>query len=83
MPNFTGCMSAGPHFNPLGKDHGGPTDATRHVGDLGNITAGADGVAKVDITDKQIQLHGAHNIVGRTLVVSNNVLSNQTKVNYT
>lgn len=63
-------MSAGPHFNPLNKEHGGPADSVRHAGDLGNIEAGDDGVAKVNITDKQIQLQGAHNIVGRTLVVS-------------
>jgi len=67
--NTNGCTSAGPHFNPLGKEHGGPDAAVRHVGDLGNVEAGADGVAKVNISDKQIQLQGAHSIVGRTLVV--------------
>ncbi|XP_033215059.1 superoxide dismutase [Cu-Zn] [Belonocnema kinseyi] len=67
--NTNGCTSAGPHFNPSGKEHGGPTDDVRHVGDLGNVEAGDNGVAKVNITDKQIQLKGANNIIGRTLVV--------------
>ncbi|XP_043283204.1 superoxide dismutase [Cu-Zn] [Venturia canescens] len=67
--NTNGCTSAGPHFNPLGKEHGGPEAVVRHVGDLGNVQAGDDGVAKVDISDKQIQLQGAHSIIGRTLVV--------------
>ncbi|XP_015510434.1 superoxide dismutase 1 [Neodiprion pinetum] len=67
--NTNGCTSAGPHFNPLSKEHGAPTAEIRHVGDLGNIEAGKDGVAKVNITDKLIQLQGPHNIIGRTVVV--------------
>lgn len=67
--NTNGCTSAGAHFNPHGKDHGGPNSEVRHVGDLGNVVAGSDGVAKVNITDKFISLAGEHNIVGRTLVV--------------
>lgn len=48
----------------------------RHVGDLGNIEADSSGVAKVDIADKVISLTGAHNIIGRTLVVSCRIVLN-------
>ncbi|VDN87769.1 unnamed protein product [Brugia pahangi] len=41
----------------------------RHVGDLGNIVAGADGTAHIDISDKHVQLLGPNSIIGRSLVV--------------
>jgi len=64
-----GCISAGAHFNPFGKVHGGPVDTERHVGDLGNVVAGADGKAKIDVLDKLITLSGECNVIGRSLVV--------------
>lgn len=67
--NTNGCMSAGSHFNPHGVEHAGPTDASRHIGDLGNVEAGADGVAKIKISDKRVQLTGQHSVIGRTVVV--------------
>ncbi len=61
--------SAGDHFGPGGTPHGRPGDAQRHVGDLGNVEAGAGGVATVDIFDRQLQLDGPRSILGRALVV--------------
>uniref|UniRef100_A0A914HVM2 Superoxide dismutase copper/zinc binding domain-containing protein n=1 Tax=Globodera rostochiensis TaxID=31243 RepID=A0A914HVM2_GLORO len=64
-----GCSTDGPHVNPINKSHGGPSGAFRHVGLLGHVDAGADGVAKFGFTGSGISLSGPHNIVGRTLVV--------------
>ncbi len=61
--------SAGGHFNPTGQKHGKPTDAERHLGDLGNITADDQGVAKIEITDNVISLRGPNSIVGKSIVV--------------
>jgi Cu-Zn family superoxide dismutase len=64
-----GCLSTGPHFNPNNKEHGAPEDTIRHAGDLGNITAGEDGVAEVSLQDLQIPLTGVNSIIGRAVVV--------------
>lgn len=61
--------STGGHFNPTGHDHAGPHDAVRHVGDLGNIEANADGVATFSFVDKQLKFEGAASIIGRGLIV--------------
>lgn len=67
-PNLqtNGCASTGGHYNPGGLEHGAPTDAIRHAGDLGNITVGADGTGKIDITDAQIPVA---DILGRAVVL--------------
>ena len=64
-----GCVSAGSHFNPSGKEHGGPADSERHAGDLGNIVADESGTANIDLTDAQIPLDGPNSIIGRSVVV--------------
>uniref|UniRef100_A0AC35G678 Superoxide dismutase [Cu-Zn] n=1 Tax=Panagrolaimus sp. PS1159 TaxID=55785 RepID=A0AC35G678_9BILA len=64
-----GCTSAGPHFNPHGKTHGGPEDEIRHVGDLGNIEARSDGTCSFELKDKLISLQGEHSVIGRSMVV--------------
>lgn len=58
--------AAGGHFNPDGHDHGSPGDEKHHAGDLGNITADDEGVAKIDILQKGLMLHF---VIGRSIVV--------------
>merc|ERR1711924_82411 len=64
-----GCNSAGPHYNPFKKTHGGPDDEERHVGDLGNIAPGPDGVAKGVIWDRLVELEGETSVIGRSFMV--------------
>merc|ERR1719424_2382420 len=64
-----GCLSAGPHYNPHGKTHGGPEDDERHVGDMGNVEAGADGIAKGELMDRLIKVSGEFTVVGRSVMV--------------
>ena len=61
--------TAGGHFNPTGSDHGGPESAERHVGDLGNITADANGHATMNRLDEVVTLQGDHSILGRGVIV--------------
>ena len=61
--------SAGGHFNPEDMDHGGPEGTHRHVGDLGNITADANGNASLQLTDDMISFSGKHSIIGRAIIV--------------
>ena len=62
-------LSAGGHYNPTGRPHGAPGEARRHVGDLGNIVADAQGVARINVRDGVIRLDGPYSIVGRAAVV--------------
>jgi superoxide dismutase, Cu-Zn family len=64
------AASAGPHFNPTGHKHGGPTTAEHHAGDLGNMTVTADGIGKLSFTSKDITLSdGPNSIMNRSVVV--------------
>ena len=64
-------MSAGGHFNPAQHKHGGPYDAVKHMGDLGNITFGADGTSKVSfaVGDISVSRDPANGIIGRAVIV--------------
>ena len=64
-----GCSSAGGHYNPHGKNHGGPTSNERHVGDLGNITANKQGIAEGILRDNLVKLSGDYSVIGRSMMV--------------
>ncbi|XP_055357758.1 superoxide dismutase [Cu-Zn]-like [Paramacrobiotus metropolitanus] len=68
-----GCTSGGDHFNPLNMTHGGLTDMVRHVGDLGNAVADANGVITISITDTVSQLVGSNSVIGRLFVLHQNM----------
>lgn len=64
------CTSMCNHFNPFGRNHGGPDSADRHVGDLGNLVADKNGCARYTYVDKCIKLRGTKsNIIGRGLII--------------
>jgi len=74
------CMDAGAHFNPFNAPHGAQTSSylMRHVGDLGNQMADANGNALFAFRDYVISLEHEEktkdrNIIGRALVIHANM----------
>lgn len=64
-----GCKSLCSHFNPHNKNHGGPNDKERHVGDLGNIVADSKGIAKFSMYDNLVKLSGKYSVIGRSMII--------------
>ncbi|PYS72105.1 MAG: superoxide dismutase [Acidobacteria bacterium] len=48
--------SAGPHFNPAGKQHGLRNPMGPHAGDMNNFVVRANGTARVTIIDPRVNL---------------------------
>ncbi len=67
-----GCTSAGTHFNPFGRVHGGPGDTYRHIGDMGNVTSNGEAETHFTITDDSISLVGEYSVIGRSVVIHEN-----------
>lgn len=61
--------SAGGHWNPEGMPHGGPDSPQRHVGDMGNITANADGIAEKEYVDAHLTFDGKDSILGKGVIL--------------
>ncbi|MEX2496687.1 MAG: superoxide dismutase family protein [Woeseia sp.] len=68
------ASSAGEHFAPENNPHGSPQSSpdSHHAGDLGNIVAGPDGEAAVDINQQRIMLSGPDSVIGRAFIVHEN-----------
>lgn len=65
-----GCDSAGAHYNPDDVNHGDVDNG--HVGDLGNVVAGTNGVADFTIVAKRVDLTGDRSVIGRAIVIHSN-----------
>jgi len=64
------ATSAGGHFNPSQQAHGRAGSGPHHGGDMDNIVADANGVARVDVRALDVSLGGgAGDIGGRAVVV--------------
>jgi superoxide dismutase, Cu-Zn family len=64
------ATSAGGHFNPAQQAHGRAGSGPHHGGDMDNIVADANGVARVDVRALGVSLGGgATDIGGRAVVV--------------
>ncbi len=63
------ASSAGGHFNPTDMPHAGPKAEKRHVGDLGNLEADKNGLARLEWTDNILSFEGPKSIIGRSVIV--------------
>ena len=64
------AMSAGGHFNPLGKPHAHPSTAERHTGDMPMLVADASGNATLTAELDLLGIgSGAGDVVGKSVVV--------------
>jgi Cu-Zn family superoxide dismutase len=69
-PDF---KSAGPHFNPDGRQHGLENPNGPHAGDMKNFTVRSDGTARTTVTDPNVNLgtdsHSVFSNGGTALII--------------
>jgi Cu-Zn family superoxide dismutase len=63
------ATSAGGHFNPAQQPHGRAGSGAHHGGDMDNIVADANGVARVDVRAIGVSLGGGDTDIGGRAVV--------------
>lgn len=65
------ASSAGAHFNPFNAAHGKADAGAHHAGDMDNIVADTEGVAKINLHVIGVTLGGGavNDIAGRALIV--------------
>jgi len=64
-----GYQAAGGHYAPEGHEHGGPHDPDSHAGDLGNVVADDDGVARLEMETHELSVYGDDAVFDRTVVM--------------
>lgn len=65
------ASSAGGHFNPAGSPHGKVGSGAHHGGDMDNISANGEGVAKVSVHAAGVTLGGGapNDVAGKAVIV--------------
>ncbi len=65
------AKSAGGHWNPSGHKHGAPPPTSSHLGDLGNLKVGEDGMGHLEVTSEGWKLGdgSAEDVVGKAIVI--------------
>ncbi|KAF4690609.1 Superoxide dismutase [Cu-Zn] [Perkinsus olseni] len=64
-----GCSSIGGHYNPFQNLHGGRFSTIRHVGDMGNVRADRNGVARGHFYSDLIVVSGPTSVLHRAVAV--------------
>ena len=65
--------AAGGHFNPMNMPHAGPDSQSRHAGDFGNVTAGANGEVHTTFNTRSITVReGTTSVNGHAVILHAN-----------
>jgi superoxide dismutase, Cu-Zn family len=65
------AKNAGGHWNPAGHKHGAPPPEAAHLGDLGNLTVGADGTGHLELSSNAWKIGDGspEDLIGKAVVI--------------